>query len=498
MTHYIVFIPGIKGSSITVANDRLIWPPRCLNYLYSFIFSRFDRTLIDVETINRLKNCDAPATFHVIDRIDFCGGLISFDVHGKFLKTLRQMAEKETTATVKIVTFAYDWRKSMTDAAEKLAYYLENLCVSGDTFSLIGHSMGGLIARYYTECKLSARRENEKYSLRTVVCIATPHKGSLEALLYLTGHKTYPLTSRSDSVDILSTYDSLYELLPFESFIDENGMLENACSREKTPTTLKNVLNFFTLRSRPRRTSDERNETFIVRYEPPKRNEFESIVNNLKKKFPEWNFDVEKLRNAYETIIGLNCNNKPDGVKYVFVEARGHNTAQYVCGDKQILYLNGGGDGTVSPLLSIVFDNEALNKVPPNDNVHFKILKNSRLRRIIFDEIVYGFKNEDTNENDDDDDDYDYRHTIIGANRKITKTHDGIKISFYIFNRSFAIYVKSVTIIRFVNIAIDTETYKFVFKDSRAKEFTFRSEEPCRLGIVVECNDISFRYIVNQ
>ena len=49
--------------------------------------------------------------------------------------------------------FSYDWRRDLVEAAHQLHFFLESLAEArGDPharFNLIGHSMGGLVARYY-------------------------------------------------------------------------------------------------------------------------------------------------------------------------------------------------------------------------------------------------------------------------------------------------------------------------------------------------------------
>jgi pimeloyl-ACP methyl ester carboxylesterase len=86
--------------------------------------------------------------------------------------------------------FGYDWRLDLVETARALDRYLDRLCEAhgdpGARFNLIGHSMGGLLARYYLRYGgaepggpvtwAGARR------IHTVVLVATPSQGSVYAL----------------------------------------------------------------------------------------------------------------------------------------------------------------------------------------------------------------------------------------------------------------------------------------------------------------------------
>jgi triacylglycerol lipase len=64
-------------------------------------------------------------------------------------------------------------------AATRLGEWVERLCTTSgfDQIDLVGHSLGGLVARYYVQ-RLGGHRR-----VRTVVTIATPHGGTLAAWL---------------------------------------------------------------------------------------------------------------------------------------------------------------------------------------------------------------------------------------------------------------------------------------------------------------------------
>jgi len=67
--------------------------------------------------------------------------------------------------------YAYDWRKPIASNASDLADYIDNTV--GTKVNLVGHSMGGLIARTYAY--------NNKDKINVLVTVGSPHKGSAKA-----------------------------------------------------------------------------------------------------------------------------------------------------------------------------------------------------------------------------------------------------------------------------------------------------------------------------
>ncbi|MEV6112239.1 alpha/beta fold hydrolase [Streptomyces sp. NPDC052109] len=64
-------------------------------------------------------------------------------------------------------------------AAELLGRHIEEICerTGSDRVDIVGHSLGGLIARYYTQCLGGDLR------VRTLVTLGTPHAGTIAAPL---------------------------------------------------------------------------------------------------------------------------------------------------------------------------------------------------------------------------------------------------------------------------------------------------------------------------
>ncbi len=122
-----------------------------------------------------------------------------------------------------LVGFGYDWRENNTYTAGQLAGLLNNIY---DTYSantgsdfriiLIGHSMGGLVARSYLENVGPANQDKVLGKIAVLITLGTPHLGAPLALDAIAGNTLVP----SLPVPLVSglandaNFPSSYELLP--------------------------------------------------------------------------------------------------------------------------------------------------------------------------------------------------------------------------------------------------------------------------------------------
>jgi pimeloyl-ACP methyl ester carboxylesterase len=118
--------------------------------------------------------------------------------------------------------FTYDWRRDLVESARRLDAELDALAVErGDEdarFNLIGHSMGGLLARYYLRYGTAepggpvtwagARR------VESLFLVATPNGGSIPALEAILNGNRVGLSSTTLSVPVIAHMPSIYQLLP--------------------------------------------------------------------------------------------------------------------------------------------------------------------------------------------------------------------------------------------------------------------------------------------
>lgn len=110
--------------------------------------------------------------------------------------------------------FDYDWRRDIGDLG--LEFSRRVAVESARHISVVGHSMGGLVAR-------SAMRTDAGARIERLITVGTPHGGSFAPVQALRG--VYPLVRRLAQLDpmhsaealardVFATFHSLYQLLP--------------------------------------------------------------------------------------------------------------------------------------------------------------------------------------------------------------------------------------------------------------------------------------------
>jgi pimeloyl-ACP methyl ester carboxylesterase len=116
--------------------------------------------------------------------------------------------------------FAYDWRRDVADSGAVLARVIA--CESARDISVIGHSMGGLVARFALRTDAGAR-------IQRLITLGTPHGGSYAPVQAVRG--VYPLVRRLAQIDplhsaealareVFSSFHSLYQMLPLDGSVD--------------------------------------------------------------------------------------------------------------------------------------------------------------------------------------------------------------------------------------------------------------------------------------
>ncbi len=193
-----VVLPGIMGSELAVDNNR-IW----LDYWKLFLGG--------LKKLDMHSRKPVSTTDRILD--DFYAPILEF-----------------LARTHRVEVFAYDWRCSVCDAADRLADKLELLLPRAERerqpVHLIAHSMGGLVVRALIA---DQTRGNALWQRITslpnsrLLMLGTPNLGSYEAVRWLTGNN--PTQARLSLLDITQSTDAivnlvrefrgLLELLPF-------------------------------------------------------------------------------------------------------------------------------------------------------------------------------------------------------------------------------------------------------------------------------------------
>ncbi len=137
---------------------------------------------------------------------------------------------------LRYAVYTYDWRRDLVEAARGLALRLEGLAREagnpGARFHLVGHSMGGLLVRWYLRYGgaepdadapvtwAGARRT------ASVLLTATPNAGSIPALGAILDGERVGLSHTTLAAAVVSRMPSVYQLLPpsgTRPFVDARG-----------------------------------------------------------------------------------------------------------------------------------------------------------------------------------------------------------------------------------------------------------------------------------
>jgi phospholipase A1 len=125
---------------------------------------------------------------------------------------------RETSVPPTLFLCPYDWRKDNALAASLLANTIDSavqLHGAGTEISIIAHSMGGLVARYYLESGTYDARPGFK-AVRRLITLGTPHRGAPLALSAAVGLQGRLFLDEQQIQRLVSDprYPSLYQLLP--------------------------------------------------------------------------------------------------------------------------------------------------------------------------------------------------------------------------------------------------------------------------------------------
>jgi len=207
------------------------------------------------------------------------GGLLQLRLDNPYIKAQSLVATSyrnlatylEGKASVRV--FPFDWRESVTRAAERLQQEIEDVLArdSPPTVRLLAHSMGGLVVRQlmidYPETWAKLKKQDDTFRC---VLLGTPWRGSYLIPQVLTGNggvikKLGMLAifqSRKDLLKIFNKFKGLWELAPLAGHdFSEKAMwtlLRNHLKEQKWPTPEAEQLEYFaSYRERTKKALEE-------------------------------------------------------------------------------------------------------------------------------------------------------------------------------------------------------------------------------------------------
>lgn len=240
----VIIIPGVTGSElVNEKTGEVVWLKASR--------SKVDDIRLPVST-NPAKRSDdlvpgdilRSVKIGIFPRVDIYGGLIDSFKNQSGYREEYWDSPSERGGEKAIYVFPYDWRLDNVENARKLIEKVEELkkkLKKPDLkFNIIGHSMGGLIARYaamYGDVDLPAagRKATPTWAgakhFNKIILLGTPNEGSAYAISSLTnGYAVGGIQFNLPFVQNISEYDvftipSSYQLLPAPGtlqIVDEN------------------------------------------------------------------------------------------------------------------------------------------------------------------------------------------------------------------------------------------------------------------------------------
>ncbi len=235
----VVLLPGILGSVLQV-DGRDAWAPSkgaLLRGILSLGASVKNLELRTTDDIDRDELGDGVTAPRLMPDIHLIPRFWKIDGYTKVRGVLTERFD--LTPGLNWFDFPYDWRRDNRVAARQLAQRAPGWLDAWKTASgnqdaklvLLGHSMGGLVARAFLELY-----DGWKIT-RSLITFGTPYRGAVNALDYLaSGFKKGVGPFKLDLSRLLGSMTSVYQLCPIFPCVDTgDGNLVHAHGLDTLP-----------------------------------------------------------------------------------------------------------------------------------------------------------------------------------------------------------------------------------------------------------------------
>jgi pSer/pThr/pTyr-binding forkhead associated (FHA) protein len=206
----VVIVPGLMGSQLWRGSEQ-VWPN------VKYLFSRPE--------MFRLPEFEPLEARDMVGEVVIVPNLIKQEQYNRLGDYLEDSLGYEREKD--LMEFAYDWRQDVRASSKKLAQAIESWHAS-PPITIIAHSLGCLVSRYYIE-RLGGREK-----IGRVILLGGPHAGVPYAIASLhTGPDLLPFGMLGERLrEVLITFPSMYQILPtYACVIDQDGkyinLLEN-------------------------------------------------------------------------------------------------------------------------------------------------------------------------------------------------------------------------------------------------------------------------------
>jgi pimeloyl-ACP methyl ester carboxylesterase len=215
-----VLVPGILGSELLRPDGTHVW----LN-IYNALGSH-DLSLPCRLPLAESRDDLVPGGLLGVDAV--LPRLFGFTEYADLLELLEDAGFRRAPCPAPhgaaYCIFSYDWRRDLVESARRLHESLEEMAdARGDAntqFNVIGHSMGGLVARYYLRYGTAEPHADAPVTwagarrIRNLVLVATPNAGGIPALDSILNGNRVGLSSTTLARAVVAGMPSIYQLLP--------------------------------------------------------------------------------------------------------------------------------------------------------------------------------------------------------------------------------------------------------------------------------------------
>jgi len=198
----VVFVPGMMGSQLWRGNERL-WPDV--------------KRLFTQPEIYRFQADQGFQAHGIVGEVVVIPNLIKQQQYSRLGDYLEEALGYQRGQD--LLEFAYDFRQDNRISAQQLAMMIDHWQVA-PPITLIAHSLGCLVSRYYVE------RLGGKQKVGRLILLGGPHNGFPKAVSnLLVGPDFLPFGLMSNRMrDVLATFPSMYQTLPINAtVVDQEG-----------------------------------------------------------------------------------------------------------------------------------------------------------------------------------------------------------------------------------------------------------------------------------
>lgn len=206
MTRVVIFVPGIMGSVLELKHAdgtrEVVWPGPVSSLLLPYK-KMAELMRDDLEATDLIRRVSVSAQYEkIVADLLACG--------------FGEVGQGGGPPTLYLCP--YDWRKDNALSAGVLADKVDAAVAAhgaGAEVTLIGHSMGGLVSRYYLESGDFDQRPGLK-AVRDLITLGTPHRGAPLALSAALGREKRLFLNAAQVRQLCSDprFPSLYQLMP--------------------------------------------------------------------------------------------------------------------------------------------------------------------------------------------------------------------------------------------------------------------------------------------